>query len=99
MQCIQKLNIECIIEEMINKSPRIKSIMLEVELLGLKVSDNFCLKMSKKYNVLLSWLDEPNQSKLEQFLRSNDVVHFEKYMTMKNDLTEWCINNDFEFAR
>ena len=90
---------ECIIEEMINKSPRIKSIMLEVELLGLKVSDNFCLKMSKKYNVLLSWLDEPNQSKLEQFLRSNDVVHFEKYMTMKNDLTEWCINNDFEFAR
>ena len=90
---------ECIIEEMINKSPRIKSIMLEVELLGLKVSNNFCLKMSKKYDVLLSWLDEPNQSKLEQYLRSNDVVHYEKYMTMKNDLTEWCINNDFEFAR
>ena len=96
----EKLGIEEVIVQMKLNSPSIKSIMIENY--ENHVSDNFCLEMSSKFELLVCWFEEAgengnqNQKNLELFLWKNNVSEYENYMEMKNDMSKWCHRNGMQ---
>ena len=96
----EKLGIEEVIVQMKMNSPSIKSIMIENY--ENHVSDNFCLEMSSKFELLVCWFEEAdrygkqNQVDLELFLWKNNGSEYENYMEMKNDLSNWCHRNGMQ---
>ena len=98
---------ENIFVQMKKKNPSIKSIMIEDY--ANSVSNEFCLEMSTKFDLLICWLEnassnlteylshDQHQKNLELFLWKLKFSHYENYMKMKKDLTEWCHKNEMGY--
>ena len=112
---LERLRISCkldqhALENLISKTPRLKSIQFEV-IDGLPFSNKFLYDMCNDRNIIVVFgkiIGEKlkvlayhyNESRFDNFLSEYDFAMFGKYNKMKHDFLEWCQNNpDYGYSQ
>ena len=89
-----------VLENLISKTPRLKSIQFEV-IDGFPFSNKILYDMCNDKNIIVIFgkIEEKklpfhnNEDMFISHLKSYDMAMFGKYNQLKHDFLEWCLNN------